>query len=122
MKWYTTRAILQSFVRRLPEATDLDLAVVGAGPSGLVHAKDQADHEDRAGHRTRGPVEARPVRAERGQCAAMEGTGEIYPGLFVSGMAACGVHGGFRMGPIFGGMLRSGRKAAELIAGSLQKS
>jgi thiamine thiazole synthase len=30
-------------------------------------------------------------------------------------MAANAVHGSFRMGPIFGGMFFSGRKAAQLI-------
>ncbi len=46
----------------------------------------------------------------------VENTKEIFPGLYVSGMASNGVSGGFRMGPIFGGMLLSGKKAAELIA------
>lgn len=64
---------------------------------------------------TGGVMGERPMWAERGEEATVEGTGEVFPGLFVSGMAACGVHGGFRMGPIFGGMLRSGLKAAELI-------
>ena len=52
---------------------------------------------------------------------AVENTKEIYPGLFVSGMAANGVSGSFRMGPIFGGMLMSGKKAAELICAKLDK-
>ena len=37
---------------------------------------------------------------------------EIYPGLFVTGMAAVSVFGAPRMGPIFGGMLISGRDVA----------
>jgi thiamine thiazole synthase len=36
-------------------------------------------------------------------------------------MAANNVQGGFRMGPIFGGMLKSGRKMAALIASDLKK-
>ncbi|PKQ63800.1 ribose 1,5-bisphosphate isomerase [Labilibaculum filiforme] len=51
----------------------------------------------------------------------VENTKEIYPGLYVSGMASNGVSGGFRMGPIFGGMLRSGEKLAGLIAENLSK-
>lgn len=51
----------------------------------------------------------------------VENTKEIYPGLYVSGMASNGVSGGFRMGPIFGGMLLSGQKLADLIAENLNK-
>ncbi len=51
----------------------------------------------------------------------VENTKEIYPGLYVSGMASNGVSGGFRMGPIFGGMLLSGEKLAGLIAENLSK-
>ncbi len=43
-----------------------------------------------------------------------ENTQEVYPGLIVAGMAATAVFGSPRMGPIFGGMLLSGRKAAQL--------
>ncbi len=57
--------------------------------------------------------------AERGERAVMDKTGEVYPGLYLAGMAAAAVHGGYRMGPIFGGMLLSGRKVAELIARDL---
>ncbi len=45
----------------------------------------------------------------------VENTREVYPGLYVTGMAANAVFGSPRMGPIFGGMLLSGRKVAELI-------
>jgi ribulose 1,5-bisphosphate synthetase/thiazole synthase len=41
-------------------------------------------------------------------------TQEVYPGLIAAGMAATAVAGGPRMGPIFGGMLLSGEKAAML--------
>ncbi|MBN2596351.1 MAG: thiazole biosynthesis protein [Marinifilaceae bacterium] len=51
----------------------------------------------------------------------VENTKEVYPGLYVSGMASNGVSGGFRMGPIFGGMLLSGEKLAGLIAENLSK-
>ena len=55
------------------------------------------------------------LHVEEAEKTTLENTKEIYPGLFVSGMAANGVSGSFRMGPIFGGMLLSGKKVAELI-------
>ncbi|MDP8235945.1 MAG: sulfide-dependent adenosine diphosphate thiazole synthase [Candidatus Erginobacter occultus] len=57
----------------------------------------------------------RPMWVERGEESTVRDTKQLCPGLYVSGMAANNVSGGFRMGPIFGGMLKSGRKAAALI-------
>ena len=51
----------------------------------------------------------------------VENSKEIFPGLFVSGMAANGVSGSFRMGPIFGGMLMSGKKVSAAIIAILDK-
>jgi thiamine thiazole synthase len=45
----------------------------------------------------------------------VENTKEAYPNLYVCGMSANAVFGGPRMGPIFGGMLLSGKKVAELV-------
>jgi thiamine thiazole synthase len=53
--------------------------------------------------------------AERGEGTILENTREVFPGLFIAGMTANAVCGGHRMGPIFGGMLLSGKKVAELI-------
>ncbi|MBN2188273.1 MAG: thiazole biosynthesis protein [Chitinispirillaceae bacterium] len=53
--------------------------------------------------------------AERGEEQLIENTKELFPGLYVSGMAANAVSGGYRMGALFGGMLLSGKKCAELI-------
>jgi len=52
--------------------------------------------------------------AEVAEREVTENTREVYPGLIVTGMAAAAVFGSPRMGPIFGGMLLSGRKAAKL--------
>ena len=51
--------------------------------------------------------------AERAETLTLENTREVYPGLYVAGMAANAVWGGPRMGPIFGGMLLSGEKVAQ---------
>jgi thiazole biosynthesis enzyme len=56
-----------------------------------------------------------PMNAERGEKILLDTTKEVYPGLYVAGMAANACSGGQRMGPIFGGMFLSGEKVARLI-------
>jgi thiamine thiazole synthase len=59
-----------------------------------------------------------PMDANAGEEFVVEHVSEIYPGLWIAGMSVCAALGGPRMGPIFGGMLLSGRYAAERIAAS----
>lgn len=61
-------------------------------------------------------VGERPMWAERGEAALARNTCEVYPGLIVAGMTANAVFGSYRMGAIFGGMLLSGKRAAELAS------
>jgi thiamine thiazole synthase len=61
----------------------------------------------------------RSMWAEIGERILIDTTKEVYPGLLVAGMAANAVSGGPRMGPIFGGMLLSGKKAAEIVLAKL---
>ena len=56
-----------------------------------------------------------PLWAEKGEQFTVANTGEVFPGLYVSGMAANNAFGGPRMGPIFGGMLQSGKKVAGIL-------
>lgn len=56
------------------------------------------------------------MNAPAGEAALVPNTREIYPGLIVTGMAASAVTKSYRMGAIFGGMLMSGEKAAEVAA------
>ena len=58
-----------------------------------------------------------PMNAEAGEAFVVENVSEVFPGLWVCGMSVCSSLGGPRMGPIFGGMLLSGKRVAELIAG-----
>ncbi|MDY6952046.1 MAG: ribose 1,5-bisphosphate isomerase, partial [Thermodesulfobacteriota bacterium] len=58
--------------------------------------------------------------AEVAEQSTLENTREAFPGVYVAGMAANATFGSFRMGPIFGGMLLSGKKAAELILQRLE--
>ncbi len=59
--------------------------------------------------------EERSMHADLGEKTVVKNTREITPGLFVTGMAANAAYGAPRMGPIFGGMLLSGKKVAEQI-------
>jgi thiazole biosynthesis enzyme len=56
--------------------------------------------------------------AEAGEEMVMHNTREIYPGAYVIGMAANAVYGSPRMGPVFGGMLLSGKKLADILVGA----
>lgn len=55
-----------------------------------------------------------PMWAEKAEEEVLSNTREIWPGLIVTGMAANTVFGSPRMGAIFGGMLLSGKRAAEI--------
>jgi thiamine thiazole synthase len=63
----------------------------------------------------------RSMWAEVGEKALVENTRQVCPGLLVAGMAANAVFGSPRMGAVFGGMLLSGKKAAELAMDLLKK-
>jgi len=71
--------------------------------------------------RTGEVVGEKSMWAEVGEKEIFENTREVYPGLIVAGMAANAVFGSPRMGAIFGGMLLSGKRAAEVAAQILQK-
>ena len=55
------------------------------------------------------------MNADLGEKTVVKNTREVYPGLLIAGMGANAVFGAPRMGPVFGGMFLSGKKAAEMI-------
>lgn len=57
--------------------------------------------------------------SDKAETLTLENTKEVFPGLYVAGMAANATFGGPRMGPIFGGMLLSGKKVAEELIETL---
>ncbi len=61
-----------------------------------------------------------PMDAANAEQFVVEHSGEVFPGLWVAGMSTAATYGGPRMGPIFGGMLLSGKKVAEMIIEKLK--
>jgi len=66
-------------------------------------------------------VGERSMNAEIGEKTVVENTKEVFKNVFVVGMAANAAFGANRMGPIFGGMLLSGKKCAGILSNKLEK-
>lgn len=62
----------------------------------------------------------RSAYSEVAEKMIVEKTGKVLNGLYAAGMAVAAVHNLPRMGPIFGGMLLSGKRIAEIVAEDLK--
>jgi len=62
-----------------------------------------------------------PMNVTEGEDQVVEKTGEVFPGLIIAGMSVTETHGLARMGPTFGSMLYSGKKAAEVAATKIKE-
>lgn len=65
-------------------------------------------------------VGEKPMWADMGEKEVVENSKEAYPNVYVAGMAANAVFGAHRMGPIFGGMLLSGKKVSNEVLKKLK--
>ena len=63
----------------------------------------------------------RSMNAEVGERTVVENTKEIFNNVYVCGMAANAAFGANRMGPVFGGMLLSGKKLANILIEKLKE-
>ncbi len=62
-----------------------------------------------------------PMYVNEGEEQVVHKTGEVYPGLVAAGMSVTETYGLARMGPTYGSMLFSGRKAAEITAEKIKE-
>lgn len=75
---------------------------------------------DKLNTKTGGVMGEKSMWADVAENTILDNVGEVYPGMYVTGMAANAVHGSPRMGPIFGGMLLSGEKVANMLIEKLK--
>ena len=104
-----------------PVAINCEIAIDATGHGCEVVKKIEKRNNIRLNTPTGKIAGEGPMWADKGEEAIIDCTREVYPGLYVSGMAANAVFGAPRMGTVFGGMLLSGKKVAELAATAIAK-
>ena len=89
------------------------VVIDGTGHDSEIAATVARKNGIRLATETGAVIGERSLDVVSGEEEVVNGTKEIYPGLYVCGMAASAVSGTPRMGSIFGGMLMSGKKVAD---------
>lgn len=113
VNWTPVTALPRNITCVDPIALEADLVIDASGHDAVVAKRLEK----------RGLIKLPGMGAmwvEKSEDAVIEHTGEAYPGLIVCGMAVSEVYGLPRMGPTFGAMLLSGRRAAEVALEKLQ--
>ena len=107
INWTPVSALPREITCVDPVAIESSIMIDATGHDALVVKK----LEERGLIKTKG---FGAMWVERSEDLVVEHTGEVHPGLIVTGMAVSTTYGLPRMGPTFGAMLLSGEKAAEI--------
>jgi thiamine thiazole synthase len=107
INWTPIQALPRQITCVDPIALESKLVIDATGHDAFVAEKLQ----ERGLLKTRGHGS---MWVEESEDAVVNHTGEVFSGLIVTGMAVTTVFGLPRMGPTFGGMLLSGKRAAEV--------
>lgn len=115
VNWTPVEALPRQITCVDPVALEAEVVIDATGHDACVVKK----LEERGLFKTKG---FGGMWVERSEDMVVEYTGEVYPGLIVAGMAVSTTFGLPRMGPTFGAMLLSGKKAAEEALRLLQQT
>jgi thiamine thiazole synthase len=121
-----TQAIIDRYFQKLKDNLSIDVAIQSkfvvdaTGHATEVVAILQKKIDIKLFTETGKIVGEKSLWAEAAEKDTMGNTTEVYPGLYVCGMASNATFSSYRMGPIFGGMLLSGEKVASLIMKELK--
>lgn len=108
INWSPVAALPRQITCVDPIAIESKLVIDSTGHEAVV-AKALADRDMLSMKKVCGSM-----WVEKSEDTLVEMTGEVHPGLILAGMSVCTFYGIPRMGPTFGGMLLSGRKAADV--------
>jgi thiamine thiazole synthase len=113
VNWTPVQAMPRQITCVDPVALEAKLVVDASGHDAVV-----VRNLERHGHLKVKGLGAMWVEAS--EDAVVEHTGEVFPGLVITGMAVAETLGLPRMGPTFGAMLLSGQRAAEVALEKLR--